>query len=45
MGITTVKLVTQKLLMKKTSLNWVKPVYAQLSDITDSQKRYCHIKS
>ena len=45
MGITTVKLVSQKLLMKKPSFNWFKPVYVQLSDITDSQKRYGHIKS
>ena len=28
----------------KTSFNWFKPVYTQLSDITNSQKTYCHIK-
>ena len=38
MGITTVKLVSQKLLIKKTSLNWFKVLCAQLSDGTDSQK-------
>ena len=36
MGITTVKLVSKKLLIKKSSLNWFKPISAQLSDITDS---------
>ena len=43
MGITTVKLVSQKLLVK-TSLNWFIPGSAQLSDITDSQKIYGLIK-
>ena len=33
----TVKLVSQKLQIK-TGLNWFKPDFAQLSDITDSQK-------
>ena len=44
MGITTVKLLCQKLLMENPSLNWFKPVCAQLLDITDSQKRHGHIK-
>ena len=38
MGIAIVNLVYQKLLMTKTTLNWFKPVCAQLLDITDSQK-------
>ena len=29
---------------EKNNLNWFKPVYAQLSDITDSQQRHGHIK-
>ena len=37
MAITTVKLVSQKLLIK-TGLNWFKPDFAQLTDITESQK-------
>ena len=41
MEITIVKLVRQKLLIK-TSLNWLKPVCDQLSDITDSQKNWSH---
>ena len=45
MGITTVKLVSQKLLMKKPVWTGLKPVYAQLSDIIDSQERYGYIKS
>ena len=44
MGITTVKLVSQKLLIKKPSMNWFKPVYTELSDITDPQRRHGHIK-
>ena len=44
MGITTVKLVSQKLLIKKSSMNWFKPVYTELSDITDPQRRHGHIK-
>ena len=38
MEITTVKLVSQKLLIEN-SLNWLKPVCAQLLDITYSQKK------
>ena len=34
MGITMVKLVSQKLLIKNR-LNWIKPVCAQLSEITN----------
>ena len=37
MGITIVKLISQKLLIKN-SLNWFEPVCAQVSVITDSQK-------
>ena len=40
----TVKLLVQKLLFKTNSLNWFKPVCAQLSDITDSKKRHEHMK-
>ena len=36
MGITTVKLVSQKLFISKISFNGFKPVCAQLSEITDS---------
>ena len=35
MEITTINLVSQKLLIKKTSLDWFKPAYAQLSEIAD----------
>ena len=42
MGI-KVKLVIQKILTK-TSLTLFKPVCAQLTDISDSQKRHGHIK-
>ena len=39
MRITTGKLVSQKLLMKKNSLNWSKSICAQLSEINfNSQK-------
>ena len=44
MGITRVKLVSQKLLTQKNNLNWFKLVCPQLSDITDSQNRDGHIK-
>ena len=43
MGITTVKLISQKLLKKK-QFKWFKPVYPQLSDISDLQNRHGHIK-
>ena len=38
MRITTVKLASEKLLIKKNNLNWLKLDFAQLLDITDSQK-------
>ena len=37
MGITIVKLISQKLLIKN-GLNCFEPICAQVSDITDSQK-------
>ena len=43
MGITTVRLDSKKLLIRKTSLNWFKPVHGQLSDSTDPQRRHGHI--
>ena len=35
MEMTTVKLFSKKLLMKNPRFNWLKPVFVQLSDITD----------